>query len=614
VGGTTLVPAGGGVANFTNLPITAAGSYTITATDNNHTLWTATTNSFTVTFAAPSKVIWTIEPTPTTSIAGSPVVGPPTVEVEDTYNNPVKSATVNMAVTTGPPLAVVVSGGSVTTGTNGIATFSSLVLGVAGNYTITASVAGGAPSSVPSNSFAVTAGAATAVMVWGGNGQSAAISTNFSSPLSAFVVDAEGNPVSGATVTFTAPPSGVGGAFAAGCATNLNSYTCGVTTNSSGIAKSSTLTANTLVGPFSVTATITGGVSTPFSETNTTGTFVILTSPQTFATSSTGPGATSGSVIIQAQDGNHNPVVQTSALPVALAYATTGVTLTTDPSTVTIPVGASSVAFTIVSNTSSAGGTFTITATGAYVTATQTETVLQNASATGNAFTAIAAQTVSPTSQPATFPVTMTNNNGATTYYKVSSVDGLITGESASPSSACLTITNTNNGTINETVTTDETLPSPSRPSGSYTLDFIVQVYTAAGCGTGTPINLQVDATLTVIAGSASTVAIVRGAGQFTTHSTAFTSPLTAVVLDADGNPVSGVLVTFAAPSSGASGVFAACTSNPNSYTCVATTNAEGVATASTFTANATIGNYYVQVTTAPTTSPSPLNFAEDNT
>jgi len=114
--------------------------------------------------------------------------------------------------------------------------------------------------------------------------------------------------------------------------------------------------------------------------------------------------------------------------------------------------------------------------------------------------------------------------------------------------------------------------------------------------------------------GSASTVAIVSGAGQFTTHSTAF-APLTAVVYDADGNPVSGVLVTFLAPASGASGAFAAgCTSNPNSYTCVATTNAEGVATASTFTANATVGNYDVQVTTAPTTAPSPLYVPEANT
>src|SRR5665213_993004 len=100
VAGTTTVTAAGGVANFTNLPITAAGTnYTIKATDNANTAWTATTNSFTVIAAAPSKVIWTIQPTPTTSTAGSPVVGPPTVEVEDTYNNPVNLPTVTMAVT-----------------------------------------------------------------------------------------------------------------------------------------------------------------------------------------------------------------------------------------------------------------------------------------------------------------------------------------------------------------------------------------------------------------------------------------------------------------------------------------------------------------------------------
>ena len=115
---------------------------------------------------------------------------------------------------------------------------------------------------------------------------------------------------------------------------------------------------------------------------------------------------------------------------------------------------------------------------------------------------------------------------------------------------------------------------------------------------------------LTVSAGTASTDAIVSGAGQVLAHGSTFAA-LSAVVYDADGNPLSGLAVTFTAPSSGASGAFAAgCTSNPNAYTCVATTNAEGVATASTFTANATVGNYDVAVTSVPT----PLNFAEDNT
>ena len=625
VGATTTVTATGGVANFTNLPIDAAGSYTITATDGAHTAWTATTSSFTVIAAAPSQVIWTTSPG--TSIAGSAVVGPPTVKIEDAYNNLVSGAVVNMAVTTGPGVFIA-STTSVTTSAPGTAAFPSLFLQAAGNYTITAS-AGSA--SATSSSFTVNAASAHAIMVWGGSGQSATVNTNFASPFSAFVTDTYGNPVSGATVTFTAPASGAGGTFHATTAggtclaTGAVQSSCTATTNANGIATSLAFTANGTAGKYTNLSAAISGATTYFTETNTKATLVFLTSAQSFATNNTDSGTSSGSVIIQAQDGAGNPVVvQTTAVTVALAYATTGVTLTTDPASVVIPVGASSVAFTVVSSTSTNGGTFTITATnGSYVLATQTETVLKNASATGNAFTAIATQNVSPTNQTAAFPVKITNTTGATEYYEVSSPNGLLTDESASPSSACLPITNNNNGTITDTVTTDETLPAPSRPSGSYTLDFVVQEYPNTGC-TGTVVDLQVDATLTVTAGSASVVSIAGGAGQFTPNGTAFTNALTVFVSDADGNPItSGVTVTFTAPSSGASGMFRAsgnggvCLASGNGIavtSCTATTNAYGIASSLSFTAIATAGNYNVAVTTTPTLSGSPLSFPEDNT
>jgi adhesin/invasin len=612
VGATTTVTATGGVANFTNLPIDAAGSYTITATDNAHTAWTATTSSFTVIAAAPSQVIWTTSPG--TSIAGSAVAGPPTVKIEDAYNNLVSGAVVNMAVTTGPGVFIA-STTSVTTSAPGTAAFPSLFLQAAGNYTITAT-AGSA--SATSSSFTVTAASAHAIMIWGGNDQFANVSASFSSPLSVFVTDAYGNPVSGAAVTFAAPSSGVGGSFATGCTSNPFSYTCVATTGANGIAKSSIFTANAIVGPYSVTATIPSSANVTFTETNTKPTLAIISTVQSFATTSTAPGTKSGSVIVQAQDGNGNPVVQTLPLTVNLVYAavTGTLTLTTPPASVVIPAGASSISFTLVSGSSTAAETFKITASSAtYATVIQTpETVYANGTTSNTISTTT--QIVSPTSQNATFPISVKNTNGTgnTRSYEVLSVNGLTTGETAIYTSGCVSLTNNSSQTLYENLATDEdATPPPSRPSGSYNLDFVVQVFPSTNCS-GTPVNTQVDGTLTVSPGSASTVAIVSGAGQFTTHSTAF-APLTAVVYDADGNPVSGVLVTFLAPASGASGAFAAgCTSNPNSYTCVATTNAEGVATASTFTANATVGNYDVQVTTAPTTAPSPLYVPEANT
>jgi hypothetical protein len=88
-------------------------------------------------------------------------------------------------------------------------------------------------------------------------------STAFSAPLVATVLDAGSNPVSGATVTFTAPPTtGASGTFAGGVDT--------ATTNASGVATSAVFTADATGGTYTVTASV-GGVSTPasFSLTNT---------------------------------------------------------------------------------------------------------------------------------------------------------------------------------------------------------------------------------------------------------------------------------------------------------------------------------------------------------
>jgi hypothetical protein len=469
-------------------------------------------------------------------------------------------------------------------------------------------------------------------MVWGGSGQSAAVSTNFSSPLSAFVTDTWGNPVSGATVTFTAPATGAGGMFratsaglaclAAGLGSPVSS--CTAPTNANGIATSLSYSANATKGTYSTTLTagISNGATTPFTETNTIATFVILTAPQTFVTSATGPGISSGSVIVQAQDGNGNAVVQSANLNVNVAYTlvTGSYTLTSDPSPVTILAGQSSVAFTVGASASTGGGTFTIVASSSsptYVSsAAQTETVL--AQLTNADTSTIPTGTVSPTSASATFLIPITNKSGAAQSYEISNVYGLLTGESLGTITCVTNIANNSIGTISQAVTTVAT-----RPAGVYTLDFVVLAYSGATCGTGTPASIQVDGTLTASAGSASAVAIAGGAGQFTANGTAFTNPLTVFVSDAHGNPItSGVTVTFTAPASGARGTFLAAgnggtclaTGGMAVASCTATTNASGVASSLTFTAFSTAGNYDVAVATTPTLTGSPLSFPEDNT
>jgi hypothetical protein len=103
---------------------------------------------------------------------------------------------------------------------------------------------------------------------------------------------------------------------------------------------------------------------------------------------------------------------------------------------------------------------------------------------------------------------------------------------------------------------------------------------------------------LTNLAGPPASVAATGGTPQTAAVNTAFANPLEATVTDSFGNAVSGVVVTFTAPTSGASGTFAGGVNT-------ATTNSAGIATSAVFTANGSAGSYTVtgkagSVTTSP--------------
>jgi hypothetical protein len=111
-----------------------------------------------------------------------------------------------------------------------------------------------APSVSTTYSFTViqTTGNPASISASSGTPQSAPTGTAFASPLVAIVEDSNGNPVNGATVTFTAPGSGASGSFAGGVNT--------ATTNSLGMATAGVFTANGTAGSFTVNANV-GGVS-----------------------------------------------------------------------------------------------------------------------------------------------------------------------------------------------------------------------------------------------------------------------------------------------------------------------------------------------------------------
>ena len=116
-----------------------------------------------------------------------------------------------------------------------------------------------------------------------------------------------------------------------------------------------------------------------------------------------------------------------------------------------------------------------------------------------------------------------------------------------------------------------------------------------AQLGFGPPVTFS----LTNTPGSGIVIKIASNspASESATVNTPFTAmlpqvPLSVLVTDSGGNPLSAQIVTFTAPSSGPSGTF------PGAVTQVQVmTNSTGIATAPTFTANTKAGTYKVIVT-----------------
>ena len=158
LGGTLTATAVNGIATFSNLSLTKTGSFTLKATDG--TLTAATSNSFTITPATASKLVFA--GTPATELAGKAISPAVVVDIEDTFGNIVTTSSASVAMT-------IATGGSTLTGTTsvaakaGVATFSNLVLTKLGKYTLKA--AASAVTAATSGSFSVIPGVATKLVL-----------------------------------------------------------------------------------------------------------------------------------------------------------------------------------------------------------------------------------------------------------------------------------------------------------------------------------------------------------------------------------------------------------------------------------------------------------------
>ncbi len=568
--------------------------------------------------------------------------------VTDTYGNPVPGATVTFtAPASGASGTFTDSATNTTTAitdASGDATASTFKANAtAGSYNVGATSPGTTPS--PLNfSETNTAGTAATIAISSGGSQTTTVSTNFTNPLVALVTDGSSNPVSGATVTFTAPSSGASGTFLAAsnggtCLSSGGSaqLSCTATTNSSGLASSLTFKANATAGSYNVGATSPGTTPSPlnFSETNTAGTAATIaissggSQTTTVSTNFTNP------LVALVTDGSSNPVSGATVTFTAPSSGASGTFLAASNGGTCLSSGGSAqLSCTATTNSSGLASSLTFKANataGSYnVGATSPGTTPSplNFSETNTAGTAATIAISSGGSQTTTVSTNFTNPlvalvtdgssnpvSGATVTFTAPSSGASGTFLAASNGGTCLS-----SGGSAQLSCTATTNSSGLASSLTFKANATAGSYNVGATSPGTtPSPLNFSETNT--AGTAATIAISSGGSQTTTVSTNFTNPLVALVTDGSSNPVSGATVTFTAPSSGASGTFLAasnggtCLSSGGSaqLSCTATTNSSGLASSLTFKANATAGSYNVGAT-SPGTTPSPLNFSETNT
>ena len=161
---------------------------------------------------------------PTDAIAGATIAPPVTVQLVDSFGNPVHTADVAVALQEGLVSVAHPQGLRVfapqNTDANGLATFSGLSISQVGQYQLEA--AANAIASATSQTFRITAGTPAAIRIEGGTPQSTAILTSFAQPLEVSVLDAFGNAVSGVAVSFAGPGSGASAVLSPASATTNN--------------------------------------------------------------------------------------------------------------------------------------------------------------------------------------------------------------------------------------------------------------------------------------------------------------------------------------------------------------------------------------------------------
>jgi len=281
-------------------------------------------------------------------------------EVTDATGAPVQGATVSFSVVTGPTGAGAsfLGGAQATAVTNsdGIATSSPLLAnGVPGKFTATASADG--LSAVALFSLDNHAAAMTVSKV-AAYDPTATVDTRYHEPLQARVLDATGEPVEGATVTFAlaAADNGAGASFLGG-GTQATALT-----DTDGLAVSPALIADKTAGAFTATASTAGSEPLAFTLTNLAARPYAVTAGAASGTSATVGARFDVPLAVTVTDEDGNPVARATVVFAAPKKGASG-RFPHKRRTVRVKTNAKGIAVAPVFRANSSAGGYAVTVT-----------------------------------------------------------------------------------------------------------------------------------------------------------------------------------------------------------------------------------------------------------
>lgn len=436
--------------------------------------------------------------------AGTAVPTPPSVIVRDRFNNPVNATSVFFSISSGGGS---VTGAGATTNASGVATVGSWTLGPnVGTNTLTALVVANGVTANPITFTANgTAGTAAAISAQTGTSITGTVGALVTPVPSIRVLDANGNPVAGVNVNFTASTGStvVGGAK---------------TTNLQGVASPDGWQLGSTAATYTLSATV---GSLP---------------PVVFSAVARAGAAATMSILA----GNNQS-------------ATVGRTLPVDPSVritdaLGNPIAGQEVVFEVIDGGGSAvarrpvtdaNGTATV---GAWTLGETPGTNTLRATATGLTVQPVVFTALATAGAPASLTISAGNNQTATAGALLPVAPSVVVRDNRGNPVAGVTVT----FTASTGVLTGASAVSNAAGQatvGSWRLGNTAGVQTLTASINNVP---TVTFTATATAGVAANVVVVGDsvAPNFPVNS--FISPLpTARVVDANGNPVSGAAVTF---------------------------------------------------------------------